>query len=89
MEANGVVLSHFPLHDLNQLVRLQRAWVRFFSFNYEIPLDEVKDYFGEKIGLYFAFLKYYGKWLRIPAVLGIFVYGCKISLLCMISLIYL
>lgn len=78
MEANGIVLSHFPLHDFHQLVRLQRSWVRFFSWKYEIPLDEVKDYFGEKIGLYFAFLKYYVKWLRTPAVLGIFVYGCKL-----------
>lgn len=35
------------------------------KFNYkipwEIPIDSIRDYFGEKIALYFDFLKFYTK----------------------------
>jgi hypothetical protein len=33
-------------------------------------LTEIKDYFGERVGLYFAWLGFYTKWLMLPAFLG-------------------
>lgn len=35
------------------------------------PLDEIREYFGDKIGLYFTFLGFYTRWLVLPAGLGI------------------
>ena len=35
------------------------------------PLDQVKNYFGEQIGLYFAFIGYYTFWLTGIALFGL------------------
>jgi hypothetical protein len=40
-------------------------------------LEEIRNYFGEKIGLYFAFLNYFAQQLRLPCVLGLLVYGLR------------
>lgn len=40
-----------------------------------VYIDKIKDYFGEKVGLYFYFLFYYVSMLFIPAIMGIFVYA--------------
>lgn len=40
-------------------------------------IDDIKNYYGEKIGLYFAFLTYVIAWIRKPAWVGLFVYICK------------
>ena len=37
-------------------------------------LDEMKDYMGEKIALYFAFVTHYTVWLFWPAVIGLLFY---------------
>lgn len=45
------------------------AMFRFVAF-----LGDIKEYFGESIALYFAFLEYYTFALVVPSVLGLFGY---------------
>jgi hypothetical protein len=45
--------------------------VPFFLRPYCQPLAMIREYFGEKIGLYFAWLGYYTYWLTVPAAMGI------------------
>jgi hypothetical protein len=33
--------------------------------------DKIRQYFGVKIGMYFAFLGHYTMWLTLPSVLGV------------------
>ncbi len=40
--------------------------------------DEIKDYFGERIGLYFLFLQYYSSSMMLPALLGFIVFSVRI-----------
>jgi hypothetical protein len=35
------------------------------------PIAEVRDYFGDQIAIYFAFLSFYTRWLSYPAVVGL------------------
>ena len=35
------------------------------------PISEVRDYFGDQIAIYFAFLGFYTRWLTYPAFFGI------------------
>ena len=41
------------------------------------PLDKIRDYYGEKVALYFAWLGYYNSMLIFPIIMGIccFIYG--------------
>ena len=40
---------------------------------YEASLDRLKDYYGEKLGLYFAFTMHYTRWMIVPALVGLFI----------------
>ncbi|XP_046403150.1 anoctamin-1-like [Ischnura elegans] len=52
-------------------------WARLRNFRHNQPLDEIRDYFGEEVALYFAWLGTYTESLMLPALVGIccFIYG--------------
>ncbi|KAF9313326.1 hypothetical protein BG003_005307, partial [Podila horticola] len=62
-------------HDVNYRSQLRIRWAKRFWRSQ--PLDLVNAYFGERIGVYFAWLGHYTQWLTIPAAVGIavFVFG--------------
>uniref|UniRef100_A0A6P7G5P8 Anoctamin n=1 Tax=Diabrotica virgifera virgifera TaxID=50390 RepID=A0A6P7G5P8_DIAVI len=70
----GMISQVFPLHDPPALEKLQNCWVRDV-FNKQ-PLDEITDYFGVKIGMYFAWLGHYTTALSIPAIFGFIFWLC-------------
>lgn len=66
---NKWILSCFPLHNRFAAAQLEQHWQRF-PFHKQ-PLYEIKEYFGEKVALYFCFLEHYMTFLCIPAVVGL------------------
>lgn len=67
-QENGLIKQIFPLHETNALNRLQINWVRkLFTAQ---PLDDIAEYFGVKVALYFAWLGHYTCALGIPAIFG-------------------
>jgi anoctamin-10/anoctamin-7 len=66
-------ISWYPLHDYEILNELRYRWV--FQFWRTQPLDDVRNYFGEKISLYFCWLGHYTTWLWCPGLLGLYVWG--------------
>ncbi|XP_063905065.1 anoctamin-8 isoform X2 [Zophobas morio] len=71
---SGIISQVFPLHEPAALERLQNTWVRDFCARQ--PLDEITEYFGVKIGMYFAWLGHYTTALSIPAIVGFFFWLC-------------
>uniref|UniRef100_A0A8C4PNK5 Anoctamin n=1 Tax=Equus asinus TaxID=9793 RepID=A0A8C4PNK5_EQUAS len=81
--------SAYPLHDgqywkpseppnpVNERYILRQNWARFSYFYKEQPLDLIRNYFGEKFGIYFVFLGFYTEMLTFAAVVGLacFIYG--------------
>ena len=68
----GHVIKFFPLHNEESLKKLRDEWPpNLYKWRWRQPLDDVKDYFGVKIALYFAFIEYYNLILRYPAFLGL------------------
>ncbi|KFP08715.1 Anoctamin-2 [Calypte anna] len=85
--ANNVYEAAYPLHDgeyegqngdMNERKLLYREWARYGAFYKFQPIDLIRKYFGEKIGLYFAWLGLYTEFLIPSSVVGIivFLYGC-------------
>ncbi|XP_070617984.1 anoctamin-5 isoform X4 [Erythrolamprus reginae] len=86
---NGTYSAAYPLHDCqywkksndpkceNERYTLYREWARFPRFYKEQPLDLIRKYYGEKIGIYFAWLGFYTEMLFFAALVGFicFLYG--------------
>ncbi|CAF0826099.1 unnamed protein product [Didymodactylos carnosus] len=70
------IVNVFPLHDKEELKRLEHTWYMtsnsWLQFK-PLPIRQVRDYFGENVAFYFAFLEYYTKSLVVPAIIGIIV----------------
>ncbi|XP_071945717.1 anoctamin-7-like isoform X1 [Antedon mediterranea] len=83
-----VFMAAFPLHDgpyekpehyvsedsLNKRQILHEYWGRWGCWNKYQPLDHIREYFGEKIGIYFAWLGFYTAWLLPASVVGVIVF---------------
>ncbi|XP_035825775.1 anoctamin-7 [Aplysia californica] len=90
IDEHGFVAA-FPLHSgnyeipdasiepelLNKRQVLHKYWARWGCWYKYQPLDHIREYFGEKIGIYFAWLGFYTAWLLPASVVGVlvFLYG--------------
>lgn len=73
----GLIIQIFPLHETNALTRLQINWVRkLFTAQ---PLDDIAEYFGLKVALYFAWLGHYTCALVVPAFFGTILWAALYS----------
>ncbi|NWT57596.1 ANO6 protein, partial [Erythrocercus mccallii] len=86
----GIYKAAFPLHDSSfrhlstdpncpsERYLLYREWAHPKNLFKLQPLDFIRKYYGEKIGIYFAWLGFYTNMLTVAAVVGVgcFLYGC-------------
>lgn len=68
LAARGVIQQVFPVHEQKILSRLMKSWVQAVCERQ--PLDEICEYFGVKIAMYFSWLGFYTSSLVYPAVFG-------------------
>ncbi|XP_014377322.1 anoctamin-6 isoform X1 [Alligator sinensis] len=87
---SGIYKAAFPLHDScfrhksedpncpSERYLLYKEWAHPQKIFKLQPLDFVRKYYGEKIGIYFAWLGFYTQMLLLAAVVGLgcFLYGC-------------
>merc|ERR1719285_1047149 len=66
--------SFFPLHQEAYLKWFENHWLKPWSLQraFWVPVERIREYFGEPVGFYFAFLRHYCFWLTGPAFVG----GC-------------
>ena len=79
---SGVIVEHFPVH----MPERRHITVAWFDYKYRLvfgmitskfldnmqPLNVIKDYYGEKLAFYFAWLIHYTGWLIPVAIIGFF-----------------
>ena len=44
------ILAAYPLHYYDELVPLQQKWLVFNQMPWRARVDDITDYFGEKVG---------------------------------------
>ncbi|CAF0898718.1 unnamed protein product [Adineta ricciae] len=82
----GVYEAAFPLHDQlideedagepetwNDRMKLYHRWARFSNIFRVQPIRAIRDYYGERLAFYFAWLGWYNSLLTVPSILGVFV----------------
>lgn len=65
------VVAFFPLHHMPNKEILHSAMLDQWTNVFNPPLRKVKDYFGEELAMYFAYLSFYTKWLIPPSIVGV------------------
>eukprot|EP00913_Durusdinium_trenchii_P017036 g16021.t1 len=75
---DGDLIHYFPLHEQRELEDMDKDWFKTFVMGRNI--HKVRDYFGERIALYFLFMSHFIKWMIIPTIFGTF--------LCVVDLFY-
>lgn len=61
----------FPLHDRVISKQLLSAIFDWRKPLWHIPFFDIKEYLGEKIGLFNVFIAHYTQWLVVPSVIGL------------------
>ncbi|XP_064396523.1 anoctamin-7-like isoform X2 [Halichondria panicea] len=87
---NKTISTAYPLHESSYKFKkdddpatmtdrqfLKSQWSSGWAWYKKQPLDQIRRYFGEKIGIYFAWLGFYTMWLLPASLVGliVFIYG--------------
>ncbi|XP_073830259.1 anoctamin-6 isoform X1 [Musca autumnalis] len=75
--ADGVYECAYTLHDDTDRDLLLSEWANIRKWKHLQPLDAIKEYFGAKVAIYFAWLGFYTHMLIPVSIFGIlfFIYG--------------
>jgi len=74
---DGDLNAFFPLHENGKLAAMDKDWFKCFVWGTNI--FKVRDYFGERIAMYFLFMSHFIKWLIFPSICGTVIYGAGVA----------
>lgn len=70
LEHEGIVKQVFPLHVEQGKMDCWRNSYKSWPWSWEV-VDKIRDYYGNKIALYFAWMNHFTIWLVVPACFGV------------------
>jgi hypothetical protein len=76
LQSNEWISTVTPVHMHEKKEAIFRDTMKCF-FRMTPPLDLIEEYYGPTIAVYFAFLSFLGRWLRVLAIPGVIVFVCR------------
>lgn len=76
LRAADSIAAVFPIQNLEEKLKLENEWLQTKSL-WRQPVELIRAYLGEKIGLYFAFLSHYNYCLGPAALVGVVMYAIR------------
>eukprot|EP01084_Bolivina_argentea_P069792 126927_1 len=80
----SIIDDIFPMNDMHVEItdkNKMKKWNLFFNVSAYLShidhtnnLNKIRDYYGEEMAFYFAFMEHYTKWLFIPGICGLLFY---------------
>lgn len=62
----------YALHNRDKVAQLTRIWLDKWSvMPWNQPFHDIRNYFGEKIAIYYVFVGHYCYWLLVPVTVGL------------------
>lgn len=77
MKKYEVMIDNYCVHQEKSLQKLKRIWARIGAICNSQPLDDIRQYYGEKISLYFAWIGTYANFMKCAAFFGLAVQIAK------------
>ena len=69
LQTDGIIKQWFRLHNEDSREALVKRWV--YQWKTMQPIEAIREYYGEKIALYFVWIGYYTTMLWVPALCGL------------------
>lgn len=70
----GFLSTQYPIHRKSKLRELNEGFASLRVYYKKTDHEVLRNYYGEKIALYFAWLQFYLRWLIFPSILGLIVF---------------
>lgn len=70
----GIVTKSLAVHDREELAYLKQNWASFGRMLSKQPIARLRDYLGEKMTMYYAWLGFNVKMLFLPSLIGLVVF---------------
>jgi hypothetical protein len=73
LKRHGIVEEVFPLHSKSRSKEgYQEIW-KVIAKSWRVPSTMIRDYYGEKIAIYFVWMDFLACWLIVPAAVAVLI----------------
>mmetsp|Transcript_47705 Transcript_47705/g.34956 ORF Transcript_47705/g.34956 Transcript_47705/m.34956 type:complete len:282 (-) Transcript_47705:210-1055(-) len=72
LKRNGLLVEETPLHSKARARQDLKIYKKALK-NYLMPEDMIRDYYGDYVTMYFAWMNHFIKWLRYPGAISLII----------------
>ena len=76
----GILNTEICVNNETIITELKKDWTTLWHFWRRQDIPRIRSYFGEEVGMYFAWIEFYVLWLLIPGVIGLLIYLIVVGL---------
>jgi len=71
MIKHQLIIDFFPLHEESEISFFKSTLLKYTELSIDVPIQRIRDYFGEKVAFYYLWLQFYTNKLFVLSFLGL------------------